>query len=183
VSQGTDFSNVISGTGSFTQAGGGTTTMAAGNTYTGTTTISAGTLALAASNAFADASNFVMSGGTFAAGTFSDVIGTLSLTGNAALTLGSGGALAFADSDAISWGSNTLSITGTFVDGFSIRFGTDATGGLTSQQLALISINGNFGTTIDSSGFLVAAIPEPSTYAIIAGGAILGLALLRRRRV
>lgn len=45
VAQGTDFSGAaITGTGSFTQAGGGTTTLSATNTYTGATTVSAGTL-------------------------------------------------------------------------------------------------------------------------------------------
>ena len=50
VTQGTDFSAAaISGNGSFTQAGAGTTTLTAANTYTGATTISAGTLKLKAS--------------------------------------------------------------------------------------------------------------------------------------
>jgi len=47
VVQGTDFSSIaISGAGSFTQAGAGTTTFNVANTYTGGTTISAGTLQL-----------------------------------------------------------------------------------------------------------------------------------------
>lgn len=181
IAQGTDFATIISGAGSFVQAGGGTTTMAAGNTYTGTTTISAGTLALGASDAFADASNFVMSGGTLAAGAFSDSVGTLSLTANSFITLGSGGTFAFADSSLLDWGSSTLSITGTFVDGVSIRFGLDADG-LTGDQLALISINGA-EAGINEFGYLTAAaIPEPASAAMLAGGALLGLALLRRRR-
>lgn len=45
VTQGTDFSGAaITGTGGFSQAGTGTTTLTAANTYTGTTTVSAGTL-------------------------------------------------------------------------------------------------------------------------------------------
>lgn len=180
VAQGTDFASVISGSGSFTQAGTGTTTLSAGNTYTGNTVINSGTLAMGANNVFA-ATNFVMGGGTFAVGTFNDSVGTLSLTGNATITLGSGGFFAFADSEALNWGTNTLSITGTFVDGFSIRFGTDATG-LSDDQLALIKINGA-NALIDSSGYLTAAaVPEPSTYAVIAGAALLGFAAMRRRR-
>jgi autotransporter-associated beta strand protein len=47
VAQGTDFSSAaITGTGAFVQAGGGTTTLNAANTYTGATTISAGTLSV-----------------------------------------------------------------------------------------------------------------------------------------
>jgi autotransporter-associated beta strand protein len=47
VAQGTDFTgSAIAGTGSVTQAGGGTTTLNAANTYTGATTVNAGTLRL-----------------------------------------------------------------------------------------------------------------------------------------
>ena len=41
-------SGVMGGTGTFTQAGGGTTTLSGANTYSGTTTISAGTLQVGA---------------------------------------------------------------------------------------------------------------------------------------
>lgn len=177
--QGTDF-GTISGTGGFVQSGSGTTTMTAGNSYTGTTTVSSGTLALGASNVFADTSNFVLSGGALSAGAFSDTVGTLSLTGNALITLGSGGALVFADSHLIDWGTFSLSISGTFVDGESIRFGSDGLG-LTSDQLALISINGG-AASIDASGFLVSSIPEPSTFGLLAGGALFAVSGVRRRK-
>ncbi|MEI8039143.1 MAG: autotransporter-associated beta strand repeat-containing protein, partial [Verrucomicrobiota bacterium] len=46
LTQGTDFASVIGGTGGLQQLGAGTTTLTGGNTYTGATTISAGTLQL-----------------------------------------------------------------------------------------------------------------------------------------
>ncbi|HEY9248480.1 MAG TPA: autotransporter-associated beta strand repeat-containing protein [Rariglobus sp.] len=172
---------LLSHAASLVKDGTGTWSLTGAHTYTGTTTINAGTLALGANNVFADTSNFVLTGGTLAVGSFNDSVGTLSLTGNASITLGEGGVFTFLDSHLIDWGTNTLSISGTFVDGVSIRFGSDGTG-LTAEQLALISING-VAASLNSSGFLVAsAIPEPSTYAMVAGGAILGLALMRRRR-
>jgi len=46
VTQGTNFASVIAGTGNLTQAGSGTLILSGNNTYTGTTTVSAGTLSL-----------------------------------------------------------------------------------------------------------------------------------------
>ncbi|MEI8036933.1 MAG: autotransporter-associated beta strand repeat-containing protein [Verrucomicrobiota bacterium] len=64
VTQGTDFSSAaITGTGSFTQVGTGTTTLNAVNTYTGLTTVSAGELDLNAAGQ-AIAGNVTVSGGT-----------------------------------------------------------------------------------------------------------------------
>ncbi|HSH93469.1 MAG TPA: autotransporter-associated beta strand repeat-containing protein [Roseimicrobium sp.] len=162
-----------------TKLGTGILVLDKANTYTGTTTVSEGTLAMGANNAFA-ATAFNFNGGTFAVGTFTNTaVGTLSLTANSAITLGAGGTFAFADSHLLDWGSYTLSITGTFVDGSSIRFGSNGSA-LTATQLGLISINGA-GAALNSSGFLVSAVPEPSTYALLGGaGALFGACWFRR---
>ena len=83
LTQGTDLTNVISGSGAVIQAGTGTTILAAGNTYTGTTTIAQGTLS---------AANVVVSGSASSLGNASSAVvlgaathtGTLSYTGNSA---------------------------------------------------------------------------------------------------
>ena len=183
VTQGTDFASAISGSGGLTQAGSGNLILAAGNTYTGATTVSAGTLSLGATNSLADTSNVILSGGTLATNSFADTVGTLSLLGNATIDFTSGGSFAFANSAAATWtGGMTLSLTSGFVSGSSLRFGLDATG-LTGTQLGQISAAGFDSFSLNSSGFLVgaAAIPEPSTYAALAGLAALGLAVMRRR--
>ena len=58
-------STVISGTGSFTNAGGGTTTLSVTNTYAGNTTVKSGTLQMTNSGNLAPASTLVLSGGQF----------------------------------------------------------------------------------------------------------------------
>lgn len=189
VSQGTDFSGAaISGTGGLTQMGSGTTTLNAANTYTGTTTIAAGTLGLGASERISNSSNMVLSGGTFALNGFTETLGTLALTANSTIDLGSGGVVLFANSNSGSGGPSwtngaVLSITGTFLSGSSIQFGSDSSG-LSATQLSQISIAGWSNLGINSQGFLTATapIPEPSTYALLAGCAGLGLAVYRRRR-
>ncbi len=74
-------SNLISGTGSLTQAGNGALILNAANTYSGATFISAGTLALTNSSSIANSTNINLSNG----GIF-DMSGTTSH----AMTLGSG---------------------------------------------------------------------------------------------
>jgi len=186
VVQGTDFSaSAISGTGSFTQTGAGTTTLNVANTYSGLTTVNAGTLNLGIANAVKNsATNAIVLGGGTLQSDFSQNLNlaTLSLTAGTASTLdlSTGGTFVFADSHSATWGSgSTLSIVGTFTS-TSVRFGTSG-GGLTSGQLADITINGS-AATIDSSGFLATAVPEPSTFAILLGVAVLGLGAHRRRR-
>ncbi len=179
VSQNITLSGVISGTNGFTKTGGGSLTLSGANLYTGTTTISEGSVVLGASNVFANTAPVVLNGGSLAASTFTDTLGTLGLTANSGITLGVGGSFAFADSSSLNWGSSTLSISGSFVDSQSIRFGTSS-GALTSGQLALISINGQ-SAVIDSNGYL-SAVPEPSAFALLAGLAGLGCVGLRRRR-
>src|SRR5690606_9805536 len=53
----TTFAGAIAGSGGLTKAGTGTFTLAGANTYTGTTTVNAGTLALGASDVIASSSN------------------------------------------------------------------------------------------------------------------------------
>jgi autotransporter-associated beta strand protein len=134
----------------------GTLTLTSIATYTGTTAISGGTLALGANNIIPDSSNVSIGAATLDAATFDDQLGTLDVTAAATINLGTGANLLFADSNLVDWTGGTLNITGTFVSGSSIKFAT--TGGLTSTQLALITLNGAPAIfTLDASGFLTAA--------------------------
>lgn len=125
------------------------------NSYSGNTTVARGTLVLAASDALPDTTAVSIGNATLDAATFKDRAGTLAVTNTASIALGSGGALAFADSSAVDWSGGTLNLTGAFVSGTSLRFGTDSDG-LTPEQLALITATGYENFTLDSEGFLTA---------------------------
>jgi autotransporter-associated beta strand protein len=140
-----------------TKSGSGNQTLSGTNTYSGPTTIAQGTLSLGNNNVLADTSDMIIGSGTLNASSFDDTMGTLNVTGAAVINLASGANLAFANSSGVNAGvwAGTLNITGT-LEATSLRFGTTS-GGLSTGQLALISVNGNgLGTyTLDSNGYLV----------------------------
>ena len=140
-----------------TKTGAGTQTLSGANTYTGTTTISAGTLALGASNTLPDTTAVAISSATLDAGDYDDTVGSLDVTGAATINLGANANLVFADSSGITW-SGTLNLTGSFVSGSSLRFGTSSSG-LTSTQLALISATGVNSFALDANGYLTTSTP------------------------
>ena len=157
----TAYSGVLSGTGSLVKTGSGTLTLSGANSYTGATSVNAGTLALAAGSALPTTAVSI-GNATLDAATFTNTLGTLDVTSTAKINLGSGAALAFANSSAVSWTGGSLSITGTFVSGVSLRFGTTS-GGLTPTQLALISAPGFTSFSLNASGFLTATLPVTYT--------------------
>ena len=146
----------ITGAFSLTKTGVGIVTLNSANTYTGSTTLSTGTLTLGASNVLPDTAVSIGSA-TLNAATFTDSVGTLDPTGSAVINLGNAAALNFADSGAIDWSGGTLALTGTFVSGSSLRFGTTSSG-LTPTQLAKITAPGIAGFTLSPSGYLTATI-------------------------
>jgi autotransporter-associated beta strand protein len=166
---------------SIKKEGSGRWILSGNNTYTGTTTIDAGTLELGSSNSGGNGSNLILNGGTFATGGFSETFGTLDVDGNATIDFGDGtSALVFGDSSGIAWGESiSLSIIN-FTEGVdSIRFGINFEG-LAGPQLGKITING-LTVAIDEQGYL-SAIPEPSSFAGLAGiGGLIVAAAARRR--
>lgn len=215
-------SATLAGSAALTKSSAGTVTLSGSNSYTGATVISGGSLVLGntggpaisqssgitvtnssqlvlgASNQIGDSVPLILGGGTLLTGDsttgYADDLGTLTLSANSTIDLGSSTTtrnLVFDASNAISWTSGqTLTIAnwqGTTNGGTygRIYFGSDSNG-LTSSQLAQISfdISGTlYGAKILSTGELVIGdpvpIPEPRVYL---GAAVLVLFVIWRER-
>ncbi|HEY9249434.1 MAG TPA: autotransporter-associated beta strand repeat-containing protein [Rariglobus sp.] len=146
-----------------TKSGTGKWILTGANTFTGATTVSGGTLATGAT-------------GTFGAGNISVAAGSSLAFGNNT-SIGDLNTLAFASTSLIA-----LNFTGSETVG--AVFNTVTSTFLTAGTHDINSLNTFFGvTSFSGTGSLfVSAIPEPSTYAVLAGVAMCGFAALRRRR-
>ncbi len=166
-------SGVVSGANSLEKVGTGILTLvSSSNSYSGTSSITGGTLLLGAAGVIPNASNMILNGGTFKTGTttgFSETIGTLTLSDNSTLALGTGThTINFSASNAIGWtAGKTLTIngwTGTMgTTGTSGRiFIGSNSSGLTTAQLAQITFNGFGAATILSTGEIVPSCTQPT---------------------
>jgi len=206
-----DISAVISDGASssgLTKAGAGQLTLSGtnANTYSGMTTVNAGTLELnktagvnavagnitintggtlllAASNQIADTSNMILGGGTFSTGGNSETLNNLTLTANSVIDMGAGASILKFSS---TWtpGGNNLTIanwTGLVQGGGTdqIFFGNSQT--LTTTQLGGITFLGYApGAQQLSTGEIVPVIPEVAT--AVAALLLLGVVGWRERR-
>jgi len=134
----TTFSGAIGGTGGLTKTGAGTLILSGGNTYTGSTTVSAGSLTLSGGSAVADSGAVTVASGATLTLSASETIG--SLAGGGGVTLG----------------ANTLTAGG---DNTSTTFSgaIGGTGGLTKAGSGTLTLSGTHtysGTTTVSAGTL-----------------------------
>jgi autotransporter-associated beta strand protein len=166
----TSFNGVISGTGSVTKSGFGTTlTLTGSNTFTGGLSISTGTVQLGNSGTnLADtlAVN-VAAGGTLSTGTAVETIGSLAGTGSTVLSSGGGlnltsgssttysGVISGAGSLAQSGtGTLTLSGTNTFTGGLIVNSGTVQLGnsGTNIADTNTVTVNGSGSFKLGTAG-------------------------------
>ncbi len=184
---GTIEDNLTNGTGvtALTKAGGNSLTLTGVNTYTGATIVNGGTLALGVSNALATGTAITLGGGTLNLGGFSQAAFTNALTMTAGSTIDFGShltglTLTFGDSSMSTW-TGSLSLLNFTVGSDNLSF--TSVSGLTEAQLAQISLAGYTATGLDLNGNVqFSAIPEPSTFAMLLGGAGLLISVRRLRR-
>lgn len=168
------YSGTLSGSLGVTQNASGTTTLSGNNTYSGATTVNAGTLQAGSTSAFGGLTGIsavtVGASGTLATGTFSNTIG--SLAGSGSVTLGNGATLTIGNTGAntnfsgvisglgsFSMGGYVQELSGanTYSGGTSVTYGTllanNTTGSATGTGPITIGPSGTLQIgTVDTSG-------------------------------
>lgn len=172
--------------GGLNKTGAGTLSLSIANTYTGGTTLTAGTLQLGVDNALGTGGlNFA--GGTLNANNRNDsTIGALSLSASSVLNLSAGGSAGSLTFDSAAWAGGTLTINGwTAPSGFNgYMAGTDDRIFSTANPGALLAHIQFAGYPLGAhwiSGGEIVPVPEPVNLALGTFGAgALGLGIYRR---
>lgn len=157
-----------SGTVGLAKAGLGTWTLAAANSYSGDTTVSAGTLAIDGDHRIPDASALVLGGGTFATGGFSETVASLSLLGDSTIDLGAGASLVRATAVGTFGAGRSLAIVNWTPDADRVFIGSTAS--LTPDQLSRITINGLAVEQTASGEIVPVAVVDPDAVFDVAAG-------------
>ena len=179
------YAGVISGSGSLTKNAAGVLTLSGSNTYTGGTTVNAGTLALGAANRLADSGAVTVNAGSFDLGGFSDTVGAVTLAGgsiaNGTLTgssydVRSGNVSAqLAGSGVLTkTGAGTVTLSGanTYTGGTTVSAGTLQVGnGGTSGSLGSGAVTNNAAMIFNRSDDTTVANVISGTGSVVKSGA------------
>lgn len=171
---------ILAGANGYTGAttiNGGELRMAATGTLTETSgiTVTAGTLVLEAADRIVNTADLTLSGGTFNVGGFSETLDILTTTTGSILDFGSGtSTLLFAS---LASYSGVLAISNWTPGSDSLRF-TSGTG----LDAAAFSVNGGSATILNQGSYFE-VVPEPATWALLAGSLTTMMIFRRRRRM
>ena len=191
--------DTVSTGGGLFKNGAGTLTLTGASTYTGPTSVSAGTLAIGTGGSLASSTLYSANGATFntsalttynlgsvnvgvaldaaTAGFFNAGAGTVSLGGGLTMSFSTASLTAGTSYNLFDYGAHT----GNFG---SVSLGGSFAGSLTRAGEIWSGNSGSFGFAFDQgTGVLsVSAIPEPSSFAALLGFAAIGAVGLRRRQ-
>ncbi len=164
----TTFSGVIqngTGTIALTKQGTGTLTLTGTNTYTGTTIINAGTLALGASNIITNSSNVSFTGTATLNAPYNETFGTLSVTTGLATIVLSGSNSLFFSSGGTLTPSPALNIVG-YIPGSTSGVYIGSSAILSAADLAKIQFNGVTGACQLATGEVIPRTTVTNVYGL-----------------
>jgi autotransporter-associated beta strand protein len=176
----TTFSGVISGAGNLRQAGTGTTILTAANTYTGGTTIAAGTLQVGAGGTTGSLAGAITNNGTLAINRSDAVTISSAIAGNGTVVNAGGGNTTFegviSGSGALRQagaGTTILAAAHTYTGGTTIAAGTlqVGAGGTTGGLTGAITNNGTLAINRSDAHTLTSAIAGSGNVVNAGGGA------------
>jgi autotransporter-associated beta strand protein len=177
-----NISAAITGAQSLTKTGVGELVLSGTNTYSGGTTINAGTLTVQSAGALGSGSTVTLGGGRLRLDTASTTITNLNLTGNSIIDFATAATL---NVGTLNLGAFTLTVEN-WTHASDFFFATVWTGAVTNTEgiapmnQVVFSNFPNNNTVWMSFDNQIASVPEPSTYGAILLGALTGLFAWRR---